>query len=71
MGLLKCMLDKVSGDHAQLLQLENIAQQLVENDETAKKIKAELDHNVIMSMAGTNTTLGAKVPKKSFDIYQV
>ena len=64
-GLLKCMLDEVSGDHSQSLKLVTIAQQLVENDETAKKITAELDHNVIIYMVGADTTLGDKVAKKA------
>ena len=65
MGLLKCMLDEVFGDHAQSLQLKTIAQKLVENNETAKKVTAELDHNLIMSMVSADTTLGAKVANKA------
>ena len=46
------------------MQLKTIAQKLVENNETAKKVTAELDHNLIMSMVSADTTLGAEVANK-------
>ena len=65
MGLLKRMLDELSGDHAQLLQLATIAQQLISDDNTVKTATSALDHSVIMAMVVADTALGAQVAKKS------
>ena len=44
MALLKCMLDEVSGDHAQTLQLSMMAQQMQSNDNsTEATVDTELD----------------------------
>ena len=67
MGLLKCMLDELSGDHAQSLQLATIAQQLMTEDDKSNKKTPELDHNLIMSMVGFDTTLDTQVARKALN----
>ena len=64
MELLKCMLDELSGDHAQSLQLATMAQQLM-SDDTEKTTSSEVNHSAIMSMVVSDKILGAKVVKKS------
>ena len=64
MGLLKCMLDELSGDHAQSLQLATIAQQLMTEDDKSNKKTPELDHNLMISMVGFDMTLDTQVARK-------
>ena len=64
MGLLKCMLDELSGNHAQSLQLAIAAQQLLTEDDGVNTTTTEVDHSLIMSMVVADTNLGAQVAKK-------
>ena len=65
MGLLKCMLDELSGDHAQSLQLAMTAQQLLTEDDGVKKAATEVYATMIMSMVVANTNIAAQVAKKA------
>ena len=64
MGLLKCMLDELSGDHAQSLQLATMAQNLL-SDDTEKTSSSEVKHSTIMSMVVSDKLLGCEVVKKA------
>ena len=65
MGLLKRMLDELSGNHAQSLQLATIAQQLMTEDDKSNMKTPELDHNLIISMVGFDITLDTQVARKA------
>ena len=59
------MLDELSGDHAQSLQLAMAAHQLLTEDDGVKTTATEVDRSLIMSMVVADTNLGAQVAKQS------
>ena len=60
------MLDELSGDHAQSLQLATYAQQMQTDDDVDKTTTAvELDQRLVISMVVSDTKLGALVAKKA------
>ena len=65
MGLLKCMLDELWGDHAQTLQIATVAQEMIKDDDTTTGGTTNIDVGAVLNQIGKDNNVSVQFVQKA------